>query len=65
MAIKIETYWLKEAISMQKSKESVERKLKINETKSDEVSRSIERNFRKSTHTSESAAMPGLGSKEK
>jgi hypothetical protein len=50
---------------MTKSKESVERKLKINRTKNDEVSSSIEGNFNKSTHTYDSAAKSGLGSKEK
>jgi hypothetical protein len=50
---------------MQKSKESLERKLELNRTKADEISKTIERNFKKDSHTYESATMPGLGSKEK
>ena len=50
---------------MTKSKESVEKKIKINHTKNDVISRSIEGNFNKSTHTYDSAAKSGLGSKEK
>jgi hypothetical protein len=50
---------------MQKSKESVERKLDKNKAHSKDISAGIERNFNKSTHTNESAQMPGLGSKEK
>ena len=49
---------------MTKSKESVERKLDRNKAHAKDVSAGIERNFKKSTHTKESATMPGLGSKE-
>jgi hypothetical protein len=50
---------------MQKSKKSVENKLKRNETKAHDVSRSIEMNFKKSVHSAESATMPGLGSEDR
>lgn len=50
---------------MTKSKESVEKKLQRNETKAHDVSRAIEKNFKKSGYNAESGTMPGLGSGDK
>lgn len=48
---------------MQKSKESLERKIENNKEHPHEVAQNLEMRFNKSTHTKESAVLPGLGSK--
>lgn len=49
---------------MQKSKESVERKIENNRYHTHEVAENIEMRFKKSTHTKASAVLPGLGSEK-
>jgi hypothetical protein len=50
---------------MPKSKGNVEDKIKLNNTHLHDNAKEIRENFRKSTHTVESATLPGLGTKEK
>jgi hypothetical protein len=47
---------------MQKSKESLERKIENNRYHTHEVAENIEMRFKKSTHTKASAMLSGLGS---
>lgn len=49
---------------MQKSKESVERKIENNRYNTQEVADNIEMRFKKSTHTKESAVLSSLGTGE-
>ncbi len=48
---------------MQKSKESVEKKIQNNKEHPHEVAQNIEMRFNKSAHTKESATLSGLGGK--
>lgn len=48
---------------MQKSKESVERKITNNKYNQEAIAENIEMRFKKSAHTKESAMLSGLGSR--